>query len=102
MTRLLFGDPGELTHINLGNTVDNSCRDSLWEFGSTCSGWVWKRKSEGKMSRFLNQFNKRYFTIDFDNKQFFYSSTDTDLKFKKVRSPFSFNDLKSAYALSSP
>merc|ERR1719428_669800 len=66
---------------------------------STCCGWVWKRKSEGSTSRFLNQFNKRYFSVDFNREQFFYSKNPGD---KKVSSPFSFKDLLSVYAVSAP
>jgi hypothetical protein len=66
---------------------------------ATCSGWVWKRKSEGSTSRFLNQFNKRFFMVDFNKEQFFYSSSPD---MKKVSMPFTFNDLLSTYAVSAP
>lgn len=66
---------------------------------SLCSGWVWKRKSEGSTSRFLNQFNKRFFTVDFNKEQFFYSHSPDQ---KKVSLPYSFHDLLSAYAVSAP
>merc|ERR1719174_2170633 len=66
---------------------------------STCCGWVWKRKSEGSTSRFLNQFNKRYFTVDFNKEQFFYSNSPEQ---KKVSLPYSFYDLLSVYAVSAP
>merc|ERR1719201_3233711 len=66
---------------------------------SLCSGWVWKRKSEGSTSRFLNQFNKRFFTVDFNKEQFFYSNSPEQ---KKVSLPYSFHDLLSAYAVSAP
>jgi hypothetical protein len=66
---------------------------------STCCGWVWKRKSEGSTSRFLNQFNKRYFTVDFNKEQFFYANSPDQ---KKVSLPYSFHDLLSAYAVSAP
>lgn len=73
--------------------------------GSTSSGWVWKRKNQeakgrlSRLSRFLNQFNQRYLTVDFKKEQFFYSHS-SDLK--KVSAPISFDDLLSAYAVSSP
>jgi hypothetical protein len=66
---------------------------------STCTGWVWKRKSEGTTSRFLNQFNKRFFTVDFNKEQFFYSHSPDQ---KKVSMPYSFSNLLSAYAISAP
>ena len=77
------------------------------------SGWVWKRKSEGKLSRLLNQFNKRYLTIDFTKEAFFYSgesfSSRWTLDFSSeggssdvMSRPYPFNDLLSAYAISSP
>merc|ERR1719326_1355544 len=63
-------------------------------------GEAWKRKTEGKLSRFLNQLNKRNLTIDFTQEQFFYSkpagTQDT------VGLSQSFDDLKSVYAISSP
>merc|ERR1719409_2117175 len=64
---------------------------------SICSGWVWKRKSEGTTSRFLNQFNKRYFTVDFNKEQFFYAHSPDQ---KKVSLPYSFSDLLSTYVIS--
>jgi hypothetical protein len=66
---------------------------------SICSGWVWKRKSEGATSRFLNQFNKRFFMVDFNKEQFFYSNSPDG---KKVTGPYSFHDLLSVYAVSAP
>jgi hypothetical protein len=66
---------------------------------STHCGWVYKRKSEGSTSRFLNQFNKRYFTVDFNKQQFFYAQTPDQ---KKVSLPYSFHDLLSVYAVSAP
>ena len=64
---------------------------------SNLSGWVWKRKSEGKLSRFLSQFNKRHLTIDFKKEVFLLRAAPLE-----ESRDYPFNELLSAYAISSP
>lgn len=53
------------------------------------SAWLLKKKSGSSMVR-MRQYNKRYFTIDFDSHVFFYSHAESS---KKVSSVIRFADI---------
>jgi hypothetical protein len=64
-----------------------------------CQGWAYKRKSAGAKSRFLSQFNKRFFTLDFTRGLWFYSHNAEN---KKVSLPQPFSDLVRVTPISLP
>lgn len=60
------------------------------------SSWLKKVKSDGARAKWLVSTTKRYFTIDFDAKIFFYSHSEGR---KKVSQPIKFKDILGAVRL---
>lgn len=68
-----------------------------WQEGKL-SAWLRKKKSGSALVR-VREYNKRYFTIDFDSRVFFYAQTESS---KKVSTVIPFSDILDVRASESP
>jgi len=62
------------------------------------TGWILKRKTANSRTKILGDANKRFFTLDFENQNFFYAHSESS---KTVSLPIPFAELVSVEAVAS-
>jgi hypothetical protein len=66
------------------------------EMPKLLTGWILKRKTANSRTKILGDANKRFFTLDFDNQNFFYAHSESS---KSVSLPISFAEIVSVEAV---
>lgn len=74
------------------------CRTKpVTQVSGSCTGWLVKAKSEGAKGRLFSSSTRRLFTIDYENRVFYYTRTDTNTGVKaKTSVPVDFGDILEA------